>query len=307
MVTMDRKARYGTYQSRFQINQKELEKFYESSYCVENSIKLNSDCTSSKIYKAENNKNPNVEEETENKVNKDVQKSMSLQSSNSTLVLKKLKDSVNLGLLNNEFFEIVKLIKGDGRLVPGVEGVPYEIKIKNTFSKKTIFFEKGKYTIEDRRNELGENKAWEAYFEAIANFQRLVFALNYYGAENYSIYVQGSADKLSMSATPLDSLYASSEFREIRLIEVNKSGINEKTIIINNEYDNKTLPDLRAAFIKFSILANEEFKKDKTHIVKGFVSKNEGAEFRNCSIIIYINWEKSINYEYEQQSKLHKR
>ena len=299
----NRIARYGTYQTRFQINQKELEKFYESTYCIENSIKLNSDCAGSKIYKTENNKNSNVEDKIENKVNKDVQKSMPLQSSNPTLVLKKLKDSINLGLLNNEFFEIVKLIKGDGRLIPGVEGVPYEIKIKNTFSKKTIFFEKGKYTIEDRRNESGENKSWEAYFEGIANFQKIVYALNYYGSENYSIYVQGSADKLLMRATPLDKLYASSEFQEIRLIEVKDNSINEKTIIINNEYNNETLPDLRAAFIKFSILSNEEFKKDKIHIVKGFVKKNEGAEFRNCSIIIYINWEKSINYETEQHFK----
>jgi hypothetical protein len=195
----------------------------------------------------------------------------------------------------SDFLEITELVKGDGRIVPGVDGVPYEVKLKNAKTKEVIYFDVKQYTIPDRGNIRTDNFR-ENYDSAMVNFFDLVvYVLNRYGHSAYNIFLQGSADYPTFSPTPLLKGYDSKEYQDISVLKIAEGGVEPVVVHVGPTYINPTLPDLRAAYLKDIMCANSNLKNhcDKVSIIKGNVKVDTNPAKRNCSIVIFIDWNKA--------------
>ncbi|MFN0034405.1 MAG: hypothetical protein ACKVUS_05010, partial [Saprospiraceae bacterium] len=109
--------------------------------------------------------------------------------------IEKLEKLLSRGLVDS-FIEISQLIKGDGRIIPGQDGVPYEVKFKNAKTKEVLYFAGGQYVIEDDSDKKPDDQSrWKAFDPAIRDFSELVVGiLQEYGNSAYHVFVQGSAD-----------------------------------------------------------------------------------------------------------------
>ena len=199
------------------------------------------------------------------------------------------------------------MIPGDSRIIPGVNGVPYEFRLKNADSKQVIYFEPAKYVIPDRRVENQEN-SWEHYAKAIREFKTLILTvLDIYGNSAFQIYVQGSADKPTFSEKDLVELYNTDEFQNIELVKIDrelKIPVPE-TIKVGEKYDNEELPDLRGAYARRILILTDRIKEypHKVTILKGNVKEYNDISKRNCTMYIYIDWQKAKEKPITQKRK----
>ena len=205
--------------------------------------------------------------------------------------LRKLINRVNI----TDFLEIEELVPGDGRIVPGVNGVPYEVRLKNAKTKDIIYFKEMEYIIPDSSATKSDHR-WENYQRAMRDFYKLVtYILDENGNSSYTIFLQGSADKPTFKPRPLVFGYNTEAFQVIDLltVDVKAKQVKEAQVKTGNIYDNDTLPDLRAAFIKHILSAFTHLRDQtgKINIVKGTVKVDKNPEKRNCSIVIFIDWD----------------
>jgi hypothetical protein len=304
------------YMQKFSIDLNAIEAFYESEYCISTGISTNKDCLKEEVV-PDTTKEIQPKEPVKEK-RKEVKKNV-IQNGNikfevgpgeSSLTkieedltiydkdpIELLRKAISLGLLNSESFEIEEMIPGDSRIIPGVNGVPYEFRLKNADTKQIIYFEPAEYIIPDKRIE-NKNNSWEHYAEAIKNFKILILTvLDVYGNSAFQIYVQGSADKPTFTEKDLVSPYHTDIFQNIDLIMIDreKNMPVPATVEVGEKYDNTELPDLRGAFAWRILTLSERIKEypEKVAILKGNVKKYPDVSKRNCTMYIYIDWEEA--------------
>lgn len=212
--------------------------------------------------------------------------------------IEKLEKLLSRGLIDT-FIEIRQLVRGDGRIIPGQNGVPYDVKFKNAKTLEVLFFAGGEYVIEDDSDVKPDDQSrWKAFSPAIQAFSELVIGIMQdYGNSAYHVFVQGSADSITFRPKAFHILYDDPTFHTIQLLKVDRERhvVKKDTISIGNTFINPFLPQLRAAFVKECLLFNHRLKTrpDKVTMVEGFVKPIRDEEKRNCSIILYIDWEKA--------------
>ena len=212
--------------------------------------------------------------------------------------IEKLEKLLSRGLVDS-FIEIRQLVKGDGRIIPGQDGIPYDVKFKNAKTKEVLYFDGGKYVIEDDSDNKSDSQSrWKAFSPAIQSFSELVVGImQEYGNSAYNVFVQGSADAVTFQPKSFHSLYNDPSFHTIPLLKVDKDrkGVKRETVEVGDTYTNPPLPQLRAAFVKECLLFNQRLSTlpKKVTIVEGSVKPYTDIEKRNCSIILYIDWEKA--------------
>lgn len=208
-----------------------------------------------------------------------------------------LRQVLSRGLITGSL-EITEMVPGDGRLIPGQQGVPYEVKLKNARTKEVIFFEGGQYVIEDQSAEKVD-RFFSQYQQAYTDFTRLVlWIMDDYGNSAYQIFVQGSADSVLFTPKTLHPTYADHNmFKEFSILSIDRktSTVKDAVFHLADRYDNSHLPELRAAFIRTMLLSNDRLqgRPEKITIVKGNVKPYSDKSKRNCSIIIYIDWKRA--------------
>ncbi|HLP95645.1 MAG TPA: hypothetical protein VK168_16495 [Saprospiraceae bacterium] len=212
--------------------------------------------------------------------------------------IEKLERLLSRGLVDS-LFEIHQMIPGDGRIIPGQNGVPYDVKFKNAKTKEILYFLGGRYVIEDDGDTKRSSESkWMAFEPAIRSFSELVVAIMQdYGNGAYHVFVQGSADNVTFRPKNLHPDFDGPEFKTIPMLSVDKQTkkVSKKTVLVGDTFVNPVLPQLRAAFVRCCLLINQRLKEhpDKVTIVEGSVKPIADPEKRNCSIILYIDWEKA--------------
>lgn len=214
-------------------------------------------------------------------------------------------DLIDKGALNTEHFEIERVVVGDSRWVNAFKGTPFEIKIKDN-AKSVLKFPVGEYVVND-----GSEKAfWQAYKTGLRDFHGTVlFLMEVFGAKAYNILIQGSADALKFKQPkPLLPSLNTKFFHEVIVLELAQDGqsIVEDTIHIGETYDNLDLPQLRGAYMKFALSNLSRIKNfpNKLHILKGKVTKDISPDDRNCTILIYIDEDKALEYARRVSDKI---
>lgn len=324
------------YKEKFGIDLSLIEKFYSSEYCVKSKINVTEACEREAKIKEIIELEPEIETpiktpKLEKELGKDTFQEIHIKSKgNVSIEIKKeestatnhgtqmsiydndpiemLRKAIALGLLNSEFFEIKEMIPGDSRILPGVNGVPYEFKLKNANSKEVIYFDPAEYIINDKRDE-EDNKKWEEYSIAIDELKTLVLTvLEIHGNSSFQIFVQGGADKPTFIEKSLPPPFNTKFFSEIEVMRVDDrlNGLVKDTIWIGDTYNNKELPDLRGAFASYILRLSDRVKSysSKICIVKGFVKNFEDTTERNCTMYIYIDWKKARLKSNQQHSKI---
>lgn len=210
--------------------------------------------------------------------------------------IEKLEKLLSRGLVDS-LFEIHQLVKGDGRIIPGQNGVPYGVTFKNAKTKEILYFAGGEYVI-PYDVDTNPKSRWEAFSPAIQAFSELVVAIMQdYGDGAYHVFVQGSADSVTFRPKNFHPTYNDPEFHTVDMLSIDrlKQKVTRKTVKVGNKYINPDLPQLRAAFVRCCLLATERLKvhPDKVTIVEGSVKPFTSPDKRNCSIILYIDWEKA--------------
>jgi hypothetical protein len=210
--------------------------------------------------------------------------------------IEKLEKLLSRGLVDS-LFEIHQLVKGDGRIIPGQNGVPYGVTFKNAKTKEILYFAGGEYVI-PYDVDTNPKSRWEAFSPAIQAFSELVVAIMQdYGDGAYHVFVQGSADSVTFRPKNFHPTYNDPEFHTIDMLSIDrlKQKATRKTVKVGNQYINPDLPQLRASFVRCCLLATERLKvhPDKVTIVEGSVKPFTSPDKRNCSIILYIDWEKA--------------
>lgn len=215
-----------------------------------------------------------------------------------TSAIETLQEAIRSGKISN-VLELSEMNPNDARLVPGQNGVPYEIRFKNAKTLDIVYFEPAEYTIKDQREAKNDNY-WECYEKAINDFSTLVVGiLKDYGGSNFHIFIQGSADAPTFKPKKLDELYNTSDYHSIKVFKLENKRVIEDTVIIGDSYTNNDLPDLRAAFFLDMITHRDGIDgiKDKFSIVKGSVKPYNNDKKRNVCVFIYIDWQKALEYE----------
>lgn len=297
-----------------------VEAFYESDFCKHYQITKDSECpslpekTESKVAPPANPTEPaipvqrtnpvstpkpsrNIKTESGAQVLLDEEEARYITPDNEIYVA---DDAVTLlhrilsrNIFSTEYLEITTLVSGDFRWVPGVNGVPYEVKFKHSDTKKVMHFAPAEYIIPD--NGEGDN-FWEGYKKGINEFKDIVLTvLDDYGQSAFEIFIQGSADSPTFTPKPLVLGYDTQFFQEIHVLDINREEMKivPRVIYVGTEHDNEELPDVRAAFIKFAIGRMDRISNypNKLHILKGRVKNFFDPGERNVTIIIFIDWE----------------
>jgi hypothetical protein len=311
------------YMEKFAIDLDAINAFYDSEYCRQTGIGLNEQCRSeedirptpeTKVVSPPTPASVPKEEPTPEAVPKKTVESggaryeitpgkSSFTNTEEEVTLyhddpiELLRRAISLKLVNTDNFEIEELIPGDSRIIPGVNGVPYEFRLKDADTKEVIFFDPAQYTITDKRQTNKEN-AWEQYSAAIKDFKTLILnILDVYGNSAFHIYIQGSADKPTFIEKDLVAPYNTAEFQRIDLLKIDPE-LNRPvpaTIEVGEKYDNNELPDLRAAFAKKILALSDRIMEflHKITIIKGNVKPYDDTTKRNCTMYIYIDWEEA--------------
>jgi hypothetical protein len=310
-----------SYRANFGIDSSAILDFYKSKYCADLGVSLQTACPS----RVNNTPvTPKTEPEPREKMRTEpVKANTKLEKSEfqsggfiavtDTMTFMRLpngegfKDPNPVELLrsvlsmkySSDILEIEEMMPGDARLVPGQNGVPYEVRLKNAKTKEIIHFKAGEYYIEDKSME-EQDQYWTNYQKSYSELSQLViWILHKYGNDAFHIFVQGSADRPTFSPRPLHPGYPSEEFTQMQFLTVNT---REKTVtpggrVIPGKYNNQDLPDLRGAFIRYMMLQNNGLKPWGSRItqVGGSVKPYDDAGKRNCCIIIYIDWDTALN------------
>jgi hypothetical protein len=279
-----RRPKKHDYEESLGISQAIIDNLYSSEFNVEYEITISSSCNFEEV----------EEEVVEEEVVEEVVEEENIQSEGIENPIELLFKAISRNSINSEHLEIVELVKGDGTLVPGQNGIPYEIRLKNKRTKKKLYFESGKYIIQDNRSIRSDNY-WDEYTTAMNEFNSLVITiLEDYALDksSYHIFVQGFADKPTFTAKKLIAGYDTDFFQNIKLIGIRGAETYNDIFPVGEKYDNNELPDLRAAYVK-SVLLEKRIPDERISIVKGKVRKYPDPNQRNCSIILYVDWQKA--------------
>lgn len=284
------KAKRKTYKDTFGIDKDFIIRFYQSETARSLGLVQGQDC-SGKDTGARNDPEPESRQEPAPRPEK-------APETPREGPIEKLEKLLSRGLIDS-FIEIRQLVQGDGRIIPGENGVPYDVKFKNAKTLEVLFFAGGEYVIEDDSDvKHGDQSRWKAFSPAIQTFSELVIGIMQdYGNSAYHVFVQGSADSVTFRPKPFHPLYDDPSFHTIPLLKVDRQrhAVKKDTVVIGNTIINPFLPQLRAAFVKSCLLFNHRLKTrpDKVTIVEGSVKPIRDLQKRNCSIIIYIDWEEA--------------
>lgn len=206
-----------------------------------------------------------------------------------------LKELIDFRKLDSDFLELRQLNVGDERLLKPLGGTGYNVGFKHSETKKIFYFPGGEYVIKGSSDE----QFFSDYDKSMNEFTSLVIQiLEFYGGDCFQIVTQGIADNVEFSPKKLTSGYDGDDFRRITLIRQNdtEDRLLERILLIRLTYMNPLLPNLRGAFVKYALTRNEVLKKhkDRIHILEGRVTERQDDSDRNCTIVVFIDWEKAL-------------
>jgi hypothetical protein len=184
------------------------------------------------------------------------------------------------------YYDIRKI--SNNEVVEGQKGDYYLVDLSNNHYKDTAFFEEGEFVL----NDLDEN-----FSICLIRFIDSVYKIISLSRYDCQLYVKGSADVLGSKtfSKQMNAPYLTDENYKIISFYPKKENSYSlfsselRTHKIMETYKNEDLPFLRSAFIKQKILAIDNTLLPPI-ILEGEVNKEEGAEYRNAIMILYVNW-----------------
>jgi hypothetical protein len=179
---------------------------------------------------------------------------------------------------NTEYYSIN--IHPNDEVVKGKNGKYFEIKLKDAKSKEELYFDLGKYTIDEF------DAVFKSSMEAV---KKDVIGVISSAQVEYKIYIRGSADMLGHRKQVIDALIGTDvvaiEYLRKNLGDPNgNQWIQEtNTITVTKTYNNKQLPNLRAWYSKDK-LSKLNISAD---ILDGEVTNRIAEKDRNAIILLY--------------------
>jgi hypothetical protein len=179
---------------------------------------------------------------------------------------------------NTEYYSVT--IHPNNEVVKGKNGKYFEIKLKDAKSKEELYFDLGKYTINEF--DFVFKSAMEAVKKDIIDIISLAQV-------EYKVYIRGSADVLGNDRQVVDGLIGTDKVtieylrKSMSDPNVNQWVQEKSTITVAKTYNNRQLPNLRAWYSKDK-LSKLNIVAD---ILDGEVTNRIAEKDRNAIILLY--------------------
>lgn len=172
-------------------------------------------------------------------------------------------------------------------LIDNKKGVYYRIDLEDAIHKDVLKFDMEEYVLEDLDERFGKG---------ISDFADKVTDIMFNAKVDYEIFIIGSADQdmpnNGLLKKELDPRYSGSVFRNIKYFEKLEGSESmfhskEKQHVVSSFFTNQDLPNLRAAFLKYKLMATFKLFKEPT-ILEGSVKEQLTDEKeRNVTLILF--------------------